>query len=227
MCSCSLKLASTSMLQSISHICDCVRTSTPEKRLAPQSWFMIDWNHFDFSCFSSQNQIAIHWKLPRFGSRGRRCDPQVFACWWSPRIQRCRKLCLVLKQWVSQEGNFIDFSLLLHRRRDFHFIFYFLLFLCAFPYLSRSARLMKRFTMLTDKKVINNEHFVQSGSELTINNAVKHLSGYYSCVIEFLNSGAKLETPHELINIAGEYDVPLACVHISESQLHPSHNVFP
>lgn len=109
----------------------------------------------------------------------------------------------------------------------FHFIFYFLLFLCAFPHLSRSARLMKRFTMLTDKKVINNEHFVQSGSELTINNAVKPLSGYYSCVIEFLNSGAKLETPHELINIAGEYHDTLACVDISESQLHPGKNLIP
>lgn len=38
-----------------------------------------------------------------------------------------------------------------------------------------------------------------------MNDAVKRLSGYYGCVVEFLNSGAKLETPHELINIVGEY----------------------
>lgn len=64
--------------------------------------------------------------------------------------------------------------------------------------------------MVTDKKLINNEHFAHNANELLINNAVKHLSGYYSCVVEFLKSGAKLETPHELINIVGEYHV--ACV---------------
>lgn len=59
--------------------------------------------------------------------------------------------------------------------------------------------------MPTDKKVINSEHFVTDNNELVIKNAAKHLSGYYSCVVEFLNSGAKLETPQELINIVGEY----------------------
>lgn len=42
-----------------------------------------------------------------------------------------------------------------------------------------------------------------------MNNAVKRLSGNYWCVVEFLGSGAKLETPHELIKIVGEYhEVP-------------------
>lgn len=59
---------------------------------------------------------------------------------------------------------------------------------------------------LADKKVINNEHFFQADNKLLINSAVKHLSGYYSCVVEFLNSGAKLETPHELITVLGEYN---------------------
>lgn len=59
--------------------------------------------------------------------------------------------------------------------------------------------------MPTDKKVINGEHLEERGNELTIKNAAKHLSGYYSCVIEFVKSGAKLETPQELINIVGEY----------------------
>ena len=58
--------------------------------------------------------------------------------------------------------------------------------------------------MLTDKKVINNEHYAHQDNKLLIRNAVKHLSGYYSCIVEFLNTGAKLETPHELINIVGE-----------------------
>lgn len=40
-----------------------------------------------------------------------------------------------------------------------------------------------------------------------ITNALKHLSGYYSCIVEFENSGAKLETPQELINIVGECSV--------------------
>lgn len=57
-----------------------------------------------------------------------------------------------------------------------------------------------------DKKVINNEHFALRDNELLIRSAVMHLSGYYSCVVLFLNSGAKLETPHELINIVGEYN---------------------
>lgn len=65
--------------------------------------------------------------------------------------------------------------------------------------------------MLTDKKVISNEHFLLRDNKLLINNAVKHLTGYYSCVVEFVNSGAKLETPQELINIVGEYpDTPYA-----------------
>lgn len=70
-------------------------------------------------------------------------------------------------------------------------------FLCSFAALTKS-----------DKKVIGNgKHFVENGNELFIKNASKHLSGYYSCVVKFTNSGAKLETPHELINFVsvGEY----------------------
>lgn len=63
-----------------------------------------------------------------------------------------------------------------------------------------------------DKKVINGEHFVKIGNELLIRNAVKHLTGYYSCVVEFEDSGAKLETPHELINIIGEYPTSLCAI---------------
>lgn len=103
-------------------------------------------------------------------------------------------------------------------RFPFHFLFSSLpvCFSASLPLCSSDETLE---TMLTDKKVINNEHFVQRGSELMINNAVKHLSGYYSCIIEFLNSGAKLETPHELINVAGELLDALACVVISESSV--------
>jgi hypothetical protein len=58
----------------------------------------------------------------------------------------------------------------------------------------------------SDKKVIGNgKHFVENGNELYIKNASSHLSGYYSCVVQFTSSGAKLETPHELINfVSGE-----------------------
>lgn len=91
-----------------------------------------------------------------------------------------------------EKEDFIDFSLFHLNRRDlFHFPLFF--------------RFSRFSSMRADKKVINSEHFVRRGSELTIKNALKHLSGYYSCVVEFLNSGAKLETPHELINIVGEY----------------------
>lgn len=67
-------------------------------------------------------------------------------------------------------------------------------------------------TCQADKKVINNEHFALRDNELLIRNAVKHLSGYYSCVVQFMNSGAKLETPHELINIVGKYHDRTTCV---------------
>jgi hypothetical protein len=78
----------------------------------------------------------------------------------------------------------------------FHFLFLFF---------SSSHFPTRRKLLPTDKKVINSEHFARRNNELVIKNAAKHLSGYYSCVVEFLNSGAKLETPQELINIVGEY----------------------
>jgi hypothetical protein len=39
-------------------------------------------------------------------------------------------------------------------------------------------------------------------------NAARRLSGRYGCVVEFFGSGAKLETPNELIIVAGEYHGP-------------------
>lgn len=164
-----------------------------------------DWIHFSSSC--SPFQSAIHWKVSWLGPRGRQFDPEMSSRWRLPRLERHRKLRLVLKQWVSRKLLLI-FSFLHNRRDLFHFYFfsscYF--FSCIHSSFRITSRLLVwNFTMLTDKKVINNEHFVQRGNELTINNAFELLSGNYSCVVEFLNSGAKLRTPHELINIVGEY----------------------
>lgn len=57
----------------------------------------------------------------------------------------------------------------------------------------------------SDKKVVDDKHFLQNSNELLIRNATIALSGYYSCVIEFVSSGAKIQTPNELIKI-GEYE---------------------
>lgn len=104
-----------------------------------------------------------------------------------------------------EENNFYRFLFFLSfNRRDLFRSFFSIVFSCLLFFLPQFS--MHRLNIYgADKKVINNEHFQQRDNELTINNAAKHLTGYYSCVVEFLNSGAKLETPHELITIAGEY----------------------
>lgn len=108
---------------------------------------------------------------------------------------------------TRRENFFIDFSLRQLHRDLFHFMFpfsslffAFLFFLCS----PLSTRTPQHTDAPADKKIISNEHFVKRDNELVITNAVKHLSGFYSCVVEFMNSGAKLETPQELINIVGE-----------------------
>lgn len=109
-------------------------------------------------------------------------------------------------EWLKTHF-FIDFSLPSphNPRRDlFHFSPFFSS--CFFHSIS-SAKLQKLPRCQPDKKVINNEHFALRDNELLIRSAVKHLSGYYSCVVQFMNSGAKLETPHELITIVGEYNM--------------------
>jgi hypothetical protein len=85
----------------------------------------------------SDDKYAIYWNFPWFGSRGRRCDPQVYACWWRPRHRGCQKLCLVLEQWVvPQNILFIDFSLFLPPNRWDSFSFF-----SIFLFLFSSARL--------------------------------------------------------------------------------------
>lgn len=106
-----------------------------------------------------------------------------------------------------EQRNFYRFLFFLFNRRDLFRSFFSIVSSCLF-FSFRNFHALSEFSRCSDKKVINNEHFLQRGNELTINNAAKHLSGYYSCVVEFLNSGAKLETPHELINIVGEYHRP-------------------
>lgn len=107
-----------------------------------------------------------------------------------------------------EQSNFYRFLFFLFNRWDLLPLSFFLNRLFLFVFFSiRNFHASPEFSRLSDKKVINNEHFLQRDNELTINNAEKHLSGYYSCVVEFLNSGAKLETPHELINVVGEYSI--------------------
>lgn len=173
-------------------------------------WWLLS-KSLSVSSSYSLNQSAIHWKLSWVGAWGRRCDPQMSSCWWSSILERCRKLCLVLKQWVAWE---ILLIFLLHNTTA-EICFIFISFLPDFfphSFCISTRLLVWKFMTLTDKKVINNEHFVQRSNELTINNAMKHLSGNYSCIVEFLNSGAKLRTPYELINIVGEYHNPLQCL---------------
>lgn len=177
-------------------------------------------------CFfsSSYNRRAIHWNIPWVGSRGRRCDPQMFARRQRTRYERCHKLRLVLKQWVSRSKEIllifpsVLFPLLLpHPKTRAEICFIFLSF-SSLPVVLLRIWLPPFLFCRTnddaeaDKKVINGEHFVKIGNELLIRNAVKHLTGYYSCVVEFEDSGAKLETPHELINIIGEYPTSLCAI---------------
>lgn len=116
--------------------------------------------------------------------------------------------------YLNSESREILLIFLFHNRRDlFHFYFFSSCIFFSFILHRISDTRRLKLMMLTDKKVINNEHFVQKGNELTINNAVEHLSGNYSCVVEFLNSGAKLRTPHELIKIVGEYHFVLSLLH--------------
>lgn len=59
-------------------------------------------------------------------------------------------------------------------------------------------------TLVVDKIIANNEHFHLNGNTLKIKNAQKHLAGYYNCIIAFERSGAKLETPYELLVVNGK-----------------------
>lgn len=103
---------------------------------------------------------------------------------------------------MARETFFIDFSPFSPRTAEICFIFSPFFSSCSFFTLQLVYKLPR---YQTDKKIISNEHFALRDNELLIRNAVKHLSGYYSCVVQFMNSGAKLETPHELINIVCEY----------------------
>lgn len=80
-----------------------------------------DWIHFSSSC--SPFQSAIHWKVSWLGPRGRQFDPEMSSRWRLPRLERHRKLRLVLKQWVSRKLLLI-FSFLHNRRDLFHFYFF-------------------------------------------------------------------------------------------------------
>lgn len=62
----------------------------------------------------------------------------------------------------------------------------------------------KHSTSRLDKIIANNEHFHLNGNTLKIKNAQKHLAGYYNCIIAFGRSGAKLETPYELLVVNGK-----------------------
>lgn len=110
-------------------------------------WFMTT----SFNVFhSSRNQNAIHWDFPWHGrhSRGRRCDAQVLACWWCSRPERCHKLCLVLKQWVSRGGKFLlifpPLFLLVVQLAEICFIFIFLFSSCLFIHVVRRRQKIKK-----------------------------------------------------------------------------------
>ena len=63
---------------------------------------------------------------------------------------------------------------------------------------------LQTFNIGLDNIISNNEHFHLNGNTLKIKNAQKHLAGYYNCIIAFGQSGAKLETPYELLIVNGK-----------------------